>query len=98
VYESPILVLMDLKLPKVPGLEILRRIRDDPRTRQQPVVILTSSKEQEDVAKGYNLGVNGYVRKPVDSQQFQNAISQLGMYWLVLSELPPRIKDPAKTK
>jgi two-component system response regulator len=98
VYDSPILILMDLKLPKVPGFEILRRLREDPRTRQQPVVILTSSKEQEDVARGYDLGVNGYVRKPVDSRQFQDAISHLGMYWLVLSELPPRPKDLAKRK
>ena len=96
VDDLPALILMDLKLPKVSGFEVLRRIREDPRTRTQPVVILTSSKEQEDIAKGYDLGANGYVRKPVDSRQFQDAISQLGLYWLVLNELPPRSKARAK--
>ena len=96
VNDLPALILMDLKLPKVSGFEVLRRIREDPRTKHQPVVILTSSKEQEDVAKGYNLGANGYVRKPVDSRQFQEAISQLGLYWLVLSELPPKGNARAK--
>jgi len=96
VDDLPALILMDLKLPKVSGFEVLRRIREDPRTRTQPVVILTSSKEQEDIAKGYDLGANGYVRKPVDSRQFQEAISQLGLYWLVLNELPPKVKARVK--
>ena len=92
VNDLPALILMDLKLPRVSGLEVLRRIRGDPRTKRQPVVIFTSSKEQEDVIQGYNLGANGYVRKPIDSQQFAQAIAQLGLYWLVLSELPPSEK------
>jgi two-component system response regulator len=91
----PALILLDLKLPKVSGFEVLRRIREDPRTRRQPVVILTSSKEQEDVAKGYDFGANGYVRKPIDSKQFAQAIAQLGLYWLVLNELPPKAKARA---
>src|SRR5216684_1565985 len=92
VSDLPALILLDLKLPKVSGFEVLRRIREDPRTRRQPVVILTSSKEQEDVAKGYDFGANGYVRKPIDSKQFAEAIAQLGLYWLVLNELPPKAK------
>jgi len=90
--ELPTLILMDLKLPKVSGFGILRRIREDPRTKTVPVVIFTSSKEQEDVIKGYDLGANGYIRKPVDSRQFQDTISQLGLYWLMLSELPPKTR------
>jgi CheY-like chemotaxis protein len=92
LHELPTLILMDLKLPKVSGFGILRRIREDPRAKTVPVVILTSSKEQEDVIKGYDLGANGYIRKPVDSRQFQDTISQLGLYWLMLSELPPRAR------
>ncbi len=95
VSDLPALILLDLKLPKVSGFEVLRRIREDPRTRRQPVVILTSSKEQEDVAKGYDFGANGYVRKPIDSKQFAEAIAQLGLYWLVLNELPPKAKARA---
>jgi CheY-like chemotaxis protein len=94
--ELPTLILMDLKLPKVSGFGILRRIREDPRTKTVPVVILTSSKEQEDVIKGYDLGANGYIRKPVDSRQFQDTISQLGLYWLMLSELPPKVRLRAR--
>lgn len=89
VSNVPALTLLDLKLPKVPGLEVLRRIREDPRTRRMPVVILTSSKEEQDVATGYDLGVNSYIRKPVDFKQFASAIQQLGLYWLVLNESPP---------
>jgi two-component system response regulator len=86
------LTLLDLKLPKIPGLEVLRRIRDDPRTRRLPVVILTSSSEHQDVGTGYDLGVNSYIRKPVDFKQFADCIEQLGLYWLVLNERPPKSK------
>ena len=85
----PAVVLLDLKLPKVDGLEVLRRLRDDERTRLWPVVILTSSKEEQDLLKGYRLGANSYVRKPVDFAQFVEATRQLGLYWLVLNEMPP---------
>jgi DNA-binding response OmpR family regulator len=85
----PTLVLLDLKLPKVDGLEVLQRIRTDERTRMQPVVILTSSKEEQDIINGYRLGANSYIRKPVDFGQFMEAIRQLGLYWLVLNEIPP---------
>jgi CheY-like chemotaxis protein len=85
----PAVVLLDLKLPKVDGLEVLRRIRADERTRLWPVVILTSSKEEQDLLKGYSLGANSYVRKPVDFAQFVEATRQLGLYWLVLNETPP---------
>src|SRR5512139_2416914 len=82
--------LLDLKLPKVDGLDVLRRIREDPRTKMLPVVVLTSSKEEQDMIKAYSLGVNSYVRKPVDFNQFVEAIGQLGLYWLVLNEVPPQ--------
>ncbi|HXD41618.1 MAG TPA: response regulator [Ramlibacter sp.] len=88
------LVLLDLRLPKVPGLEVLARIRSDPRTKLLPVVILTSSKEESDLAKGYSLGANSYIRKPVDFQQFTNTVAQLGLYWLVLNEIPPAPPPP----
>jgi two-component system response regulator len=87
---TPQVVLLDLKLPKVDGLEVLRRLRADPLTRRQPVVILTSSKEEKDLVESYELGANSYVRKPVDFNQFVEAVNQLGLYWLVLNQSPPR--------
>jgi len=85
----PELVLLDLKLPKMNGLEVLRRLRAYPPTKLLPVVILTTSKEEQDVIEGYILGCNSYVRKPVDFSQFTEAMRQLGLYWLVLNESPP---------
>lgn len=87
--DLPALVLLDLKLPKVDGLEVLRRVRGDPRTRLLPIVILTSSKEDRDLVNGYSLGANSYVRKPVDFTEFMEAVRQLGLYWLLLNEPPP---------
>jgi two-component system response regulator len=92
VSALPALALLDLKLPKIPGLEVLRRLRADPRTRRLPVVILTSSREEQDLAAGYDLGVNSYIRKPVDFKQFAQCVEQLGLYWLVLNEQPPPVK------
>ncbi len=85
----PQVVLLDLKLPKVEGLEVLRQVRADRRTKLLPVVILTSSNEEQDRIQGYDLGANSYVRKPVDFSQFLDAARQLGLYWLVLNEAPP---------
>jgi two-component system response regulator len=92
VSALPALALLDLKLPKIPGLEVLRRLRADPRTRRLPVVILTSSREEQDLAAGYDLGVNSYIRKPVDFKQFAQCVEQLGLYWLVLNEQPPSVQ------
>jgi two-component system response regulator len=85
----PQFILLDLKLPKVSGLELLERIRSDPRTALIPTVILTSSKQDEDLLAGYRLGVNSYVRKPVDFNEFVEAVRQVGLYWLVLNQAPP---------
>ena len=89
----PLVVLLDLKLPKVDGLEVLRRLRENERTRLLPVVVLTSSDEERDLVEGYRLGANSYIRKPVDFTEFMEAMRQLGMYWLVLNEAPPRLWD-----
>jgi two-component system response regulator len=86
---EPLIVLLDLKLPKVDGLEVLRQLRDDPRTKLLPVVILTSSKEESDLLRGYELRANSYIRKPVDFGHFVEAVREIGMYWLVLNEPPP---------
>jgi two-component system response regulator len=88
VSVTPPVVLLDLKLPKVDGLEVLRRVRADPRTKLLPVVMLTTSNEERDLVNAYNLGVNSFIRKPVDFAQFTTAVGQLGLYWLVLNELP----------
>lgn len=85
----PAITLLDLKLPKIDGLEVLRRLRGDERTKLLPVVILTSSNEDQDLINGYRLGANSYIRKPVDFGQFVEAVRQLGLYWLVLNESPP---------
>jgi len=88
-YLMPQVVLLDLKLPKIDGLEVLRRLRANASTKLLPVVILTSSNEEHDLINGYGFGANSYVRKPVDFNQFIEAVRQLGLYWLVLNELPP---------
>lgn len=85
----PTIVLLDLKLPRMDGMEVLRRIRSDERTKLVPVVILTSSKEEQDVINGYKSGCNSYIRKPVDFNQFMEAVKQLGIYWLLVNEPPP---------
>ena len=90
LHDGPMVVLLDLKLPLVDGLEVLRRIKSDPLTRALPVVVLTSSDEEKDLIASYNLGANSYVRKPVDFDQFLQATRQLKMYWLLLNEAPPR--------
>lgn len=86
---QPQLILLDLKLPKVDGLEVLKRLRADPRTALLPVTVLTTSNEERDIVTSYQLGVNSYIRKPVDSESFIEAVHQLGLYWLVLNTPPP---------
>ena len=88
--DVPAVILLDLKLPRIDGLEVLRRLRADERTRLLPVVVLTSSREEEDVIRGYSLGANSYVRKPVDFNQFVESVRQLGLYWLLINQPPPR--------
>ncbi|NQU12155.1 response regulator [bacterium] len=91
-HDLPAVLLLDLKLPKVDGLEVLRCVRADARTRLLPVIILTSSKEESDLINGYKLGANSYVRKPVDFDQFAKAVNTLKLYWLLLNEPPPKPK------
>ncbi|MBI3995172.1 MAG: response regulator [Nitrospirae bacterium] len=90
--DMPEVILLDLKLPRMDGLEVLRRLRADARTRLLPVVVLTSSNEERDIIESYRLGANSYVRKPVDFVQFSDAVLQLGLYWLVLNEPPPPMR------
>jgi two-component system response regulator len=87
--HPPRLIVLDLKLPKVDGLEVLRQIKNDSRTRAIPVAILTSSKEERDLVEGYNIGANSYIQKPVDFNQFRDTVKQLGLYWLVVNQPPP---------
>ncbi|MHB8654283.1 MAG: response regulator [Terriglobia bacterium] len=87
--HQPRLILLDLKLPKVDGLQVLREIKDDQRTKAIPVVILTSSREEKDLVEGYRLGVNSYIQKPVDFEQFRDSIKTVGLYWLVVNQSPP---------
>lgn len=89
IFDQPAIILLDLNLPKIDGLEVLRQIREEERTRLQPVAILTSSIEEEDRIKGYELGANSYVRKPVDFDEFIRVAGQLGLYWLLLNQQPP---------
>lgn len=89
-HDVPQITLLDLKLPKVDGLEVLRQVRANPHTQMLPIVILTSSSEEQDLIKAYTNGANSYVRKPVDFNEFVDAIGRLGLYWLILNEAPPR--------
>ena len=87
--QAPKLVLLDLKLPKVDGLQVLRAIKNDERTRFIPVTVLTASREEKDMVESYKLGVNSYIQKPVDFDQFRETVGQLGLYWLVVNQIPP---------
>ena len=88
-FERPRLILLDLKLPKVDGMEVLKRVKADARTKAIPVVILTSSKEERDLVTGYGLGANSYIQKPVDFDQFRETVKKVGLYWLVINQGPP---------
>ena len=90
VHELPAVVLLDLKLPKIDGLEVLKRVRENEKTSLTPIVILTTSNEERDIIQGYRLGANSYVRKPVDFEHFAEAVGKLGMYWLLLNQNPNR--------
>lgn len=92
VSEAPQVILLDLNLPKISGLELLKKIRADERTRLFPVVVLTSSNSDKDMVESYRLGANSYIRKPVDFDQFVDSVRQLGLYWLVLNEIPAEIR------
>lgn len=92
IEDTPKVILLDLKLPKIDGLEVIKRIKGDPRTKAIPIVVLTSSKEQRDVVESYQLGVNSYIVKPVNFEQFAAAVQELGMYWLLLNQ-PPRLDE-----
>jgi len=94
--HPPRLVLLDLKLPKVDGLEVLRAVKGDPRTQPIPVVVLTASREEKDLVESYRLGVNGYIQKPVEFDAFRQVIKQLGLYWLVVNEPPPAVAFQAR--
>ena len=88
INQQPVVVLLDLKLPKVDGLEVLKRIKADDRTKRMPVVVMTSSSEEQDIVSSYDFGANSYIRKPVDFNQFTEAVAQMGLYWLVMNEVP----------
>jgi two-component system response regulator len=96
--QPPRLVLLDLKLPKVSGMEVLRAIRADERTKAIPIVVLTSSKEERDLIEGYKLGVNAYAQKPVDFEQFNDSVRQIGMFWMLVNQAPPPGAFAARTE
>ena len=92
--QTPAIILMDLKLPVVDGLEVLRQVRAHPQTHNIPIIILTSSKEEKDITASYDLGANSFIRKPIDFKQFTEVIRQFGLYWLVFNEPPPQVRVP----
>jgi CheY-like chemotaxis protein len=98
IENGPKVVLLDLKLPKVDGLEVLRRVKADPRTKMIPIVVLTSSREERDIVESYQLGVNSYITKPVDFEQLSHAVRQLGFYWLLLNEPPASLGRQGRSR